>query len=158
MNDDAIPALHAVDDGNHILLLTPTTPQTHDYHYGALIHYIRDRYGKSVHAMDYNPPPTSNPYLCFDARHLRALDLEGCAGVIVVIDAADAELARTRGSQFDFAIEVWNQIGGGVELPAVLVELGGAKRGVGDWGTVLWAKDRRWEALEEVATSIFGGR
>ena len=45
-------------------------------------------------------------------------------------------------------------IGGGEEVPGVLVEVGGFPRGVGEWKSVVWT--RGMGGLEGVADRIFG--
>jgi hypothetical protein len=154
VQDDALPAMRVLSPENHILLLTPTSPKTHEYHYQPLIHTITQRYQKSVWAMDYTPPTNSNKYLPFDTRHERALANEACAGVIVVVQD---DGSRTRGCQFDFAKKVWEVVCQEGELPGVLVEIGGVRRPVGDWGTVVYANSMGEGVLEGVADLIFGG-
>lgn len=157
MADDAIPALQALDHENHILFLTPTTPQTHQYDYLSFVAPTVSTYHKSVLCMDYTPPPNSNKYLPFDNRHADALANPNCAGVIVVIRGDEKEGgAGRRGTSMDFARKVWEEIGGGAEMPGLLIEVGGSKRGVGDWRTILWTEDM--DGLEDLAHMVFGAR
>jgi hypothetical protein len=151
--DDALRAVRVIGKENHILLITPTAPQTHEYYFGPLVEAITKVHGKNVVAMDYTPPTNKNRYLPFDERHEMALMNGSCAGVIIVVRD---DATRTRGCQMDFARKVWEVACEEQEVPGILVEIGGSKRLVGSWKTIVHSEGMSEHSLREVARLIFG--
>jgi hypothetical protein len=151
--DDALLAVRVLDPSNHIVLFTPTSPQTHEYYYEPLAQSISKVYSKNVFAMDYTPPTNKNRYLPFDRRHEEALMNESCAAVIVVIRD---DSTKTRGCQMDFARKVWDVACAEQDIPGILVEIGGNRRLVGSWKTIVHSDGMSDGSLREVARLIFG--
>lgn len=141
-----------LDSSNHIVLLTPTSPQTHEYYYEPLVAAITEQYHKNVFAMDYTPPTNRNRYLPYDRRHENALMDGACAAVIVVVRD---DASKTRGCQMDFARKVWDVACEQQEIPGILVEIGGSKRLIGSWKTILHSDAMSGGSLKEIASLIF---
>ncbi|KIV99144.1 uncharacterized protein PV09_09174 [Verruconis gallopava] len=151
--DDALRAVRVLDSSNHIVLFTPTSPRTHEYYYQPLAEAISRTHGKNVFAMDYTPPTNKNRYLPFDHRHEAALMDNSCAAVIVVIRD---DSTKTRGCQMDFARKVWDVACAEQDIPGILVEIGGSRRLVGGWKTILYSNIMSEASMQELAQLIFG--
>lgn len=72
--------------------------------------------------------------------------------IVVVRD----EGVKTRGASMDFAKAVWEEGVRFGDVPGVLVEIGGVRRDIGEWDSILWAGQMGDDVWERVAQVIFG--